>query len=103
MNLDLAPVLDTVPEPRAAQHNPPIGGFDREFGYTPDVVAAPRRSRSCAGMADGGVATAVKHFPGLGRVRANTDTSADVTDRVTRRHDPYLGRSGRRSRRARRS
>ena len=41
-------------------------------------------------MADARVATAVKHFPGLGRVRANTDTSANVVDRVTRRHDPYL-------------
>ena len=35
VNLDLAPVLDTVPSKKAAKHNPPIGGYDREFGYTP--------------------------------------------------------------------
>ena len=42
------------------------------------------------GMRAGGVVPTIKHFPGLGRVRANTDTAAGVTDRVTRRHDPYL-------------
>jgi beta-N-acetylhexosaminidase len=89
VNLDLAPVLDTVPSPRAARHNPPIGVFDREFGYTPEVVT-DHGLAVVRGMADGQVATAVKHFPGLGRVRANTDTSANVVDRVTRRDDPYL-------------
>jgi beta-N-acetylhexosaminidase len=89
VNLDLAPVLDTVPSRRAATHNPPIGGYDRQFGYTPQVVT-DHGLAFLRGMTDGGVATAVKHFPGLGRVRANTDTSANVVDRVTRRHDPYL-------------
>jgi beta-N-acetylhexosaminidase len=42
------------------------------------------------GMDRNGVAVSVKHFPGLGRVHANPDTSTGVTDRVTRRHDPYL-------------
>jgi beta-N-acetylhexosaminidase len=36
------------------------------------------------------VATAVKHFPGLGRVRGNTDTSSGVVDRTTTRHDAAL-------------
>jgi beta-N-acetylhexosaminidase len=36
------------------------------------------------------VVASVKHFPGLGRVRANPDVSAGVTDRVTGRHDAYL-------------
>jgi beta-N-acetylhexosaminidase len=89
VNLNLAPVLDIVPGPRAARHNPPIGAFDREYGYTPATVGR-HGVAFLRGMADGRVATAVKHFPGLGRVRANTDTSADVTDHVTRRHDPYL-------------
>jgi beta-N-acetylhexosaminidase len=89
VNLNLAPVLDTVPGPRAAEHNPPIGFFDREYGYTPRTVAR-HGVAFVRGMADGRVATAVKHFPGLGRVHANTDTSAGVTDRTTRRHDPYL-------------
>ena len=38
------------------------------------------------GMASAGVATSVKHFPGLGRVRGNTDTTAGVTDTVTTSH-----------------
>ena len=89
VRMNLAPVLDTVPSPRAAQHNAPIGAFDRQFGYDVDVVARAGRAFA-AGMSDAGVVPAVKHFPGLGRVRANTDTSAGVTDRVTRRRDPYL-------------
>jgi beta-N-acetylhexosaminidase len=32
----------------------------------------------------------VKHFPGLGRVSGNTDTSDRVTDTVTTRDDRYL-------------
>jgi beta-N-acetylhexosaminidase len=89
VNLDLAPVLDTVPSPRAAKHNPPIGFYDRQYGYTPQAVTAHGLAFA-RGLADGRVAATVKHFPGLGRVRANTDTTANVVDRVTRRDDPYL-------------
>ncbi len=42
------------------------------------------------GMADAGVQTTLKHFPGLGRVTGNTDVTADVVDRRTRRADPLL-------------
>lgn len=89
VNLDLAPVMDTVPSKKAAKHNPPIGKYHREFGYTTKVVAR-HGVAFLNGMADGGVATSAKHFPGLGRVRGNTDTAAGVTDHVTRRHDPYF-------------
>ncbi len=89
VNLDLAPVVDTVPSRRAARHNPPIGRYDREFGYATGVVAR-HGVAFLRGLADGGVVSTVKHFPGLGRVRANTDTRAGVTDHVTTRHDPYL-------------
>jgi beta-N-acetylhexosaminidase len=89
VNMNLAPVVDTVPSRRAAKHNPPIGGYDREFGYTTRVVGR-HGVAFVRGMTDGRVVPTVKHFPGLGRVRANTDTSAGVTDRVTRRHDRYL-------------
>jgi beta-N-acetylhexosaminidase len=41
-------------------------------------------------MATAGVSATAKHFPGLGRVGANPDTSSRVTDRVTVRHDAYL-------------
>src|SRR4029077_5788469 len=43
------------------------------------------------GLADAGVDATVKHFPGLGRVTGNTDTTSHVTDTVTTRDDAYLG------------
>jgi beta-N-acetylhexosaminidase len=87
IGLDLAPVLDTV---RAGNtHNPPIGAFDREYGHTSSVVAT-KGVAVLRGLVAGGVSTAVKHFPGLGRVTANTDTTAHVTDTVTTAHDAYL-------------
>jgi beta-N-acetylhexosaminidase len=87
VNVNLAPVLDTVPAGFGS--NPPIGDLDREFGHTPAVV----RTHGMAvvrGMAAAGVDVTVKHFPGLGRVRGNTDTTGGVTDTVTTRHDAYL-------------
>ena len=89
VNMNLAPVVDTVPSPAAAQHNPPIGFYDREFGYTPTVVANHGRAFQL-GMSRHGVVPTLKHFPGLGRVHADTDTSTGVTDWVTTRHDTYL-------------
>jgi beta-glucosidase-like glycosyl hydrolase len=86
VNLDLAPVMDTVP---LGQNNPPIGGFDREFGHTTGTVGAHGTAFS-EGMQQAGVAVTVKHFPGLGRVAENTDTNSDVTDHVTTYHDAFL-------------
>nr|WP_281380966.1 glycoside hydrolase family 3 N-terminal domain-containing protein [Nocardioides panaciterrulae] len=89
VNMNLAPILDTVPGPRAAAHNPPIGHYDREFGYRVGTVS--RHGLAFArGMRSGRVVPTAKHFPGLGRVHANTDTDTHVVDRVTRRHDRYL-------------
>src|SRR4051794_6889105 len=89
VNMNLAPVLDTVPDPAAARRNPPIGGYQRQFGYTPAVVAS-HGTAFAGGMAANGVLPTIKHFPGLGRVGGNTDVSSRVTDRVTRRGDAYL-------------
>ena len=89
VNMNLAPVGDTVPGPEAAHQNGPIGVYGREYGFTPGSVAR-HAVAFAAGMADGGVAPTVKHFPGLGRVRGNTDYSSGVTDSTTRRGDPYL-------------
>jgi beta-glucosidase-like glycosyl hydrolase len=86
VNVNLAPVLDTVP---VGQVNPPIGYYNREYGHTPDVVAS-HGVAVLRGMMQAGVTTTVKHFPGLGRVDANTDTTAGVTDHVTTSTDPYL-------------
>jgi beta-N-acetylhexosaminidase len=87
VNLNLAPVADTVPAPHA-ERNQPIGSYDREYGHTPRVVAnhvvAVLRGESA-----GGIDVAAKHFPGLGRATGNTDLSRHVTDPTTR-NDPYL-------------
>jgi beta-N-acetylhexosaminidase len=87
VNVNLAPVLDTVPAGFGS--NPPIGDLDREFGHTPAVVTAHGLA-VLRGMLAAGVDPTVKHFPGLGRVHGNTDTTSGVTDTVTTRNDPYL-------------
>ncbi len=89
VNLDLAPVMDTVPSPGYASANPPIGALDREFGYDPATVAA-HGVAFARGLAEAGVGATLKHFPGLGRVTGNTDTTSGVTDPVTGPGDSYL-------------
>ncbi len=89
VNLDLAPVVDVVPQGTAAA-NAPIGALDREFGYTPAGNGA-HGTAFVQGMADAGVLTVAKHFPGLGRVTGNTDFTPNVTDTVTTAGDPDLG------------
>lgn len=88
VNLDLAPVMDTVP-PSMVATNQPIGRYQREYGNDPDTVAT-KGTAVLDGLHGGGVASAVKHFPGLGRVVGNTDTTAGVVDSVTTRGDAYL-------------
>lgn len=87
INVNLAPVLDTVPA--GDKHNPPIGDLNREYGHTPAVVSAHGLA-VVRGFAAAGVVATVKHFPGLGRVTGNTDTTAHVTDTKTTKTDPYL-------------
>lgn len=90
VNVNLAPVLDTVPSAAFAPQNAPIGAFGREFGYTPAAVSSAGLAFA-QGMMAAGVDPAVKHFPGLGRVTLNTDVSAGVVDETTVRHDPDIG------------
>jgi beta-N-acetylhexosaminidase len=89
VNLDLGPVLDTVPSPSSSRNNPPIGGYHRQFGVTPQVVAE-KGTAFMLGLQGAGVAASIKHFPGLGRVAANPDDASDVIDTVTTRRDPYF-------------
>ena len=89
VNLDLGPVMDTVADSADPSKNPPIGGYDREFGFAPADVSR-HGTAVIAGLADGGVAATAKHFPGLGRVGRNTDYSSDVVDTRTTRTDPFL-------------
>ncbi len=86
VNMNLAPVMDTVPSGAA---NPPIGGYNREYGHTTAVVG-PHGTAFAEGMAQAGIVATVKHFPGLGRVDENTDTHSGVTDYVTTHDDSYL-------------
>jgi beta-N-acetylhexosaminidase len=88
VNLDLAPVMDVVPQGTAAS-NAPIGALDREFGFNP-VTNGEHGTAFIQGMAAAGVTSVAKHFPGLGRVTGNTDFTSDVVDNVTTATDPYL-------------
>jgi beta-N-acetylhexosaminidase len=85
VNLDLAPVLDVVP-PGTASENAPIGMLDREFGFYPGTVGA-HGVAFIRGLQAAGVAATAKHFPGLGRVRGNTDFTANVVDTATTDQD----------------
>ncbi len=89
VNLDLAPVMDVVPAASAAG-NAPIGALMRDYGAGPQGNGQ-HGTAFIQGMADAGVATVAKHFPGLGRVTGNTDFTANVTDTVTTANDPDLG------------
>jgi beta-N-acetylhexosaminidase len=88
INVDLAPVMDVVP-PGTDAANPPIGALDREYGHDP-VTVADHGTAVLRGMARAGIGATLKHFPGLGRVTGNTDTTAGVVDATTTATDPYL-------------
>jgi beta-N-acetylhexosaminidase len=88
VTLNLAPVADTVPA-SLGRGNPPIGAFHREYGTSPGTVAAAIRAVVPASQS-AGVLTTLKHFPGLGRVRENTDTSTGAVDDTVTADDAYL-------------
>ncbi|MDT3329592.1 glycoside hydrolase family 3 N-terminal domain-containing protein [Microbacterium aquilitoris] len=81
VNLDLAPVADIVTSEATRFDNPPIGGYGRQYGYDASTVA-DKAGAFADGMRDAGILPTFKHFPGLGHVSANTDTTADVVDRA---------------------
>jgi len=69
VTVDLAPVAD-VAGPGSF-----LAAQDRTFGSTPGVVAAAVAAFT-QGLADAHVAATVKHFPGIGDARQNTDQFA---------------------------
>lgn len=81
VNLNLAPVADTVPANKS-RTNEPIGRLDRGYGSDPEKVAE-RVSIFVSEFRDAGVGTSLKHFPNLGEVTGNTDFTQKVTDTVT--------------------
>lgn len=89
INLNLAPVADTVPAD-IGRANEPIGKWGRQFSADP-ALNGRMSVAFIKGMHTGGVLTTAKHFPGLGRIRSNTDfNSTGITDSVTTANDPYL-------------
>lgn len=89
VNTNLAPVADTVPA-EIGTRNAPIGRHQRQFGSDPRLVAEAVAD-TVRGLHAGGVATTLKHFPGLGRVTGNTDFTAQGTrDEQATATDPYL-------------
>lgn len=81
VRLNLAPVADVVPKSKA-KTNRPIALLGRGYGSDPTKVSA-KVGAFRHGMRAGGVATAIKHFPGLGTVKGNTDFVAKVVDNTT--------------------
>lgn len=82
---NLAPVADVVPKAKQAS-NAPIGALRRNFGNDPGTIARAV-GEFVTGMREAGVATSLKHFPGLGQVTRNTDFDVAVDDDVVP-HDP---------------
>ena len=89
VNVNLAPVADVVPA-GTEKTNGPIGRYSRHYGSEPQAVA-DRVVTVLSGLQDNGVVATVKHFPGIGRIAGNTDTTATgISDTVLRADDPYL-------------
>ncbi len=89
INVNLAPVTDTVPADIGTA-NEPIGKYGRQYGSDPATVTKASTA-FLKGMHEGGVMGTVKHFPGLGRIRNNTDfNTTGITDTVATPKDPYL-------------
>jgi beta-N-acetylhexosaminidase len=74
VNVTLAPVADLPSVPGSA-----LAG--RAFTPDPDA-AATAIGEAVAGWHEGGVATTVKHFPGLGGATVNTDDGPATVDRT---------------------
>ena len=83
VNMNLAPVVDLVDIPRPST-NEPIGRWGREYGHDAATVSS-QAGAFAEGMQSSKVIPTYKHFPGLGRVKDNTDTSANVVDGTTNR------------------
>ena len=73
IDMDLAPVLDVASEP----HNPVIGV--RSFGPSAEVVSR-HGAAMVQGLAEGGVLTCGKHFPGHGDTLVDSHLSLPTLD-----------------------
>lgn len=87
LNMVLAPVADVV-DPDLGSGNAPVGALHRGYGTDPQQVSR-FVTAAVQGFTGSGVATSIKHFPGLGAVDTNTDLGA-ATDRTTTAGSPTL-------------
>ncbi|AMS04561.1 glycoside hydrolase family 3 protein [Acidipropionibacterium acidipropionici] len=87
LNMVLAPVADVV-DPDLGADNAPIGALHRGYGTDPQLVSR-FVTAAVQGFTGSGVATSIKHFPGLGAVGTNTDLGS-ATDRTTAASSPGL-------------
>ena len=85
VRFNLAPVADVVPDDLAAS-NAPVGQLKRQYGSDPEKVSESVVT-FVQSMGKANVATSLKHFPGLGKVKQNTD-SGEATDQTTIVDDP---------------
>lgn len=88
ITLNLGPISDVVAVADQGS-NPPIGALGRQYGATAGPTAA-RVAIVTAALQRAGVGATAKHFPGLGRVTANTDTSTLAQDDVAAAADVNL-------------
>ena len=91
-NLDFAPVLDVDTNPK----NPVIG--DRSFSRDPEAVIRHGRAFA-AGLADAGVVSCGKHFPGHGDTHLDSHLALPVLDHACDRLErvelaPFAALSG---------
>lgn len=75
VNFDLAPVMDVNSNP----HNPVIGV--RSYGDTPQIVGR-YGAEMIRGLADGGVLSCAKHFPGHGDTSLDSHLSLPRVDKT---------------------
>lgn len=87
VTMNLAPVADIVTSPKTRFDNAPIGAFGRQYGYDGPTVEE-KAGAFARGMRAAGILPTFKHFPGLGRVTDNTDTTRHVEDDVVRAASP---------------
>ncbi|WP_018335120.1 glycoside hydrolase family 3 N-terminal domain-containing protein [Actinomycetospora chiangmaiensis] len=88
VTVDLAPVADVV-DPALGRQNAPVGRYDRQYGDDAATASAGVRA-FVTGMRNADVAPTLKHFPGLGEVRENTDFAGGVVDSTTTTDSPTL-------------
>lgn len=82
INMNLAPVTDSV-APEHRDDNAPVGALNRDFGLDPQGNAS-HAAAFVDGMHEAGVGATLKHYPGLGFIKENTDfADTGITDEMT--------------------